>query len=167
MTSVHCSKVATVYEEEEATIVGERDGTRDYTLFVPRIQPWYVPERQPLSLQLSSFLRSRERRASEGNPDFPSAATRRSSNFFFVVSFFFLFLLLRVSKFIPLYRTKMFDKLDNCFLLSGGEESWSDKSNVGREKEFCIDVVSDYLYNWMISIHVFNLFNNHDLEIWR
>lgn len=35
MTSVHCSKVATVYEEEEATIAGERDGTRDYTLFVP------------------------------------------------------------------------------------------------------------------------------------
>lgn len=166
MTSVHCSKVATVYEEEKPpSRVKEME--REIIRYSSPIQPWYVPERQPLSLQLSSFLRSRERRAFEGNPDFPSAATRRSSNFFFVVSFFFLFLLLRVSKFIPLYRTKMFDKLDNCFLLSGGEESWSDKSNVGSKKEFCIDVVSDYLYNWMISIHVFNLFNNHDLEIWR
>lgn len=164
MTSVHCSKVATVYEEEKPpSRVKEMEreiirysspaSSHDTSLNGSLCPCNFLPSSGPGRGELPREIR------------IPSAATRRSSNFFFVVSFFFLFLLLRVSKFIPLYRTKMFNKLDNCFLLSGGEESWSDKSNVGREKEFCIDVVSDYLYNWMISIHVFNLFNNHDLEI--
>lgn len=78
MTSVHCSKVATVYEEEKPpSRVKEME--REIIRYSSPIQPWYVPERQPLSLQLSSFLRSRERRASLPRP--PDALLTSSSSF--------------------------------------------------------------------------------------
>lgn len=162
MTSVHCSKVATVYEEEKppsrvkemereiirySSPASSHDTSLNGSLCPCNFLPSSGPGRGELPREIRISL-----------PRPPDALPTSSSSFLSSSSS-------SSSVFLSLYRTKMFDKLDNCFLLSGGEESWSDKSNVGSKKEFCIDVVSDYLYNWMISIHVFNLFNNHDLEI--
>lgn len=76
MTSVHCSKVATIYEEEKPppSRRAERDGTRDYTF--PALASSHDTSLNGSLCPCNFLPRSRERRASEGNPDFPSAANQ-------------------------------------------------------------------------------------------
>lgn len=127
MTSVHCSKVATIYEEEKPppSRRDERDGTRLYVPR-PRIQPWYVPERQPLSLQLSSSVPGEE--IFRGKSGFPFRGQPDASNFF-VLSFFSF----HVFKFIPHIERKCSINLITVFFYQG-KKSYGNKSNVGVER---------------------------------